>query len=122
MGEQKRTLVQSSPMTRRWLEQIKSEVEKKLPSLTYEDKKYYCPFKNPETNRNFVQLNPLVNHIRLFTKLPPDFDNDLAQSPATGNYNKSFPSLFVIKSENDKQKAIRLIIESYRLDGGLATL
>lgn len=117
MKKQKRALVNSSSMTRRWLEQIKSEVKKELPSVRYEDKIYYCPFKNPETNRNFVQLHPQVTQIRLFTKLHKDFDSDLKHSPATGNWNKSFPSLFIIKSENDKEKAIRLIIESYRFDG-----
>lgn len=122
MKEQRRTLVNSSPMTRKWLEQIKSEVKKKLPSVRYEDKIYYCPFKNSETNRNFAQLHPEVTQIRLFTKLHVDFDSDLKRSPATGDWKKSFPSVFTIKSEKDKEKAIRLIIESYSFDGGVSTL
>ena len=109
-------LVNSSPTTRRWLEQIKSEVKKKLPSLEYNESKHWASFKNPETNRNFVQLHPQRIQIRLFTKLPTDFDNELKQSPATGSWRKSFPSLFIIKSENDKEKGIRLIIESCRFD------
>jgi hypothetical protein len=109
-------LVDSSPTTRRWLEQIKSEVKKKLPSVRCEDKIHYCPFNNPETDRNFVQLHPQRTQIRLFTKLPTDFDSELKQSPATGSWQKSFPSLFIIKSENDKEKGIRLIMESCRFD------
>lgn len=111
-------LVDSSDKTRRWLETIRSRIEKKLPFVKYGEAKHEAFFKNknPFKNRNFVYLHPQHDQIRLFTKLPLSFDNELKPTPATGNRRKECPSMFMITSKDAIEKAIFLIINSCRFD------
>ncbi len=110
------TLVKSSPKTLDWLNKIKTIVEGRIKSLRYEPKKYWAIFKSKGTNRDVCQLNPQVNQIRLLTKLHPSDDYELEPSPATGEWFETYPSLFVVESEQDIDKAIELIISSWIRD------
>lgn len=107
------TLVESSRKTLKWLNKIKTKVEGRISSLTYEPKKYWAIFKSKGTNRNVCQLNPSANQIRLLTKLHPTDDYELEPSSATEEWFETYPSLFVIESEQDIEKAIELIIRSW---------
>ena len=106
-------LIASSPKTLRWLKEIRSEIEKKVPSLSYKETKYYAPFWNPEKNKNIAQLNPQINQIRVFLRLDPSYDLQLQPTPSTSGYAESYPSLFLIRDEGMIGKAIELIISSY---------
>jgi hypothetical protein len=110
------TLVTASPETRRWLDIIKVNVSKEIPSVEYYEKMHYASFKNPSTNRRFVQLNPLGKQIRLFTKLPVSFDVRFEPTPSSRTWAETYPSIFKIRSEQDIEKATYLIIKSYTFD------
>lgn len=109
-------LITSSPTTRRWLNKIKSELEKRCPSLRYKETKYHAPFFSPEKNKNIAQLNPQPNQIRVFLRLVPFHDPRLQPTPSTSGYAKAYPSLFVVKDESMIEKAIELIINSNEYD------
>jgi hypothetical protein len=110
------TLVTASFETRRWLDAIKANVSKTIPSAKYYERKHWASFKNPFTNRRFVQLNPLINEIRLFTKLPASFDAKLEPTPSSRSWAETYPSIFKIRSERDIEKATYLVIESHKSD------
>ena len=110
------TLITSSPITLKWIEKIKSEVKRRDSSLIYSESKYWFSFKNLETNRKAVYLQPQKKQIRLFTKLDLTFDNSLKPTPASGSWADTFPSIFLIRSEEAIVKAVKLIISSYELD------
>jgi hypothetical protein len=109
-------LITSSPKTLRWLEIIKSKVIIEIPSMGYKESRTWASFKSPDTKRNVAYLQPLENQIRLFAELPLSFDSSLESTPASGIWAKAYPSVFKIRSEYDTEKAIYLIISSYRLD------
>jgi len=109
-------LITSSPTTLEWLRKIKLRIERKIPSLRYDESKYWASFKNPETNRNVVYLQPQKTQIRLFTRLDPSFDSFLQRTPSSSGWEKMYPSIFLIRSENLIDKAVELIIASYRED------
>jgi hypothetical protein len=109
-------LITSSPTTLKWLGVIKSKVAREMPSLIYKDSKYWTSFKNPETERNFVFLQPQKNQIRLFTKLNTSFDNSLQITPSTSQWAETYPSIFLIQTEKLIDKAVKFIIDSYKRD------
>ena len=106
-------LINSSPTTLRWLKRIRSEIEKRAPSLRYKETKHYAPFWSPEKNKNIVQIHPQKKQIRVFLRLDLSYDPQLQLTPSTSGYAKSYPSLFLIGDENMIGKAIDLIISSY---------
>ena len=108
-------LIDSSSSTLRWLFKIKSIINDKIPSLIYKESKYWASLNNPETERNVVYFHPTSNQIRLFTKLDYNFDSFLQPSPSSKQW-KEYPSIFTIKSEDDIEKAIELIIDSFLED------
>lgn len=110
------TLITSSPITLKWIEKIKSEIKKRNSSLIYSESKYWFSFKNLETNRKVVYLQPQKKQIRLFIKLDSTFNSSLKPTPASGSWADTFPSIFLIKSEEAIVKAVQLIISSYKLD------
>lgn len=110
------TLVTVSVETRKWLETIKANVSKEIPSTKYYERKHWASFKNPSTNRRFAQLNPLAKEIRLFVKLPVSFDIRLEPTPSSRSWAETYPSIFKIKSGQDIEKATYLIIESHKSD------
>jgi len=110
------TLITSSPTTLEWLKKIKLRIEREIPSLRYDESKYWASFKNPKTNRNVVYLQPQITQIRLFTRLDPSFDSSLKRTPSSSGWAKMYPSIFLITSENLIDKAVELIIASYRED------
>jgi len=110
------TLVDSSPESLEWLSIIKSKIEGKIPSLIYDEHKYWASFKSSETKRKIVYLHPTKSQIRLFTILDLSFDNSLQQTPSTGKYADRLTSIFLIKSETLINKACYLIISSYKED------
>ena len=110
------TLITSSPKTLKWLREIKFRIEREIPSLIYGEFKYWASFKNPETNRNAVYLQPQRKKIRLFTRLDPSFDRFLQPTPSSSGWKKMYPSIFLITSENLIDKAVELIKASYRED------
>jgi hypothetical protein len=107
-------IITSSPTTRKWLAKIKYDLEKRCPSIEYKEKKYYVPLYSYNEKKNIAQLNPQTNQIRIFLRLTNSFDTLLQISPSTGAYAKTFPSLFVLKDESMIEKAIELIIRSYK--------
>ena len=109
-------LITSSPTTRRWLNKIRSEIEKRCPSLRYKETKHYAPFFSPEKNKNIAQLNPQPNQIRVFLRLVASYDSRLQPTPSTSGYAKTYPSLFVVRDESMIEKAIGLIISSFEYD------
>ena len=109
-------LITSSPETIKWLDAIKSDISKEIPSIEYNESTNWASFKNPATKRNFVYLQPFKKQIRLFTELPLSFDTELESTPSSRIWAKMYPSIFKIRSERDVEKAIYLIINSYRLD------
>lgn len=110
------TLITSSPTTLRWLNKIKTKTEGKIPSLIYGEAKYWASFKNPKTNRNAVYLQPQKSQIRLFTRLDLSFDGFLQPTPASSGWAEMYPSIFLIRSENSVDKAVDLIVASYKED------
>ncbi len=106
-------LITSSPLSRGWLNQIISEVKKRISSVRYEESKHYAVLKSSAPGRAFVQLNPQPNQIRLFTPFDPSYDTVLKPSHSSW---KRYPSVFVIKAEDTIDKAIDLIIRSYEED------
>jgi hypothetical protein len=116
------TLVTASPETRRLLEKIKTNINKENPSIKYYETKHWASFKNPSTNRRFVQLNPLAKEIRVFVKLPLSFDVVLEPTPSSRRWAETYPSIFKMRTEQDTEKAIDLIIKSYKYDTDIANL
>ena len=110
------TLKTSSPTTLKWLNNIKSKIERKIPSLKYGERKYWAIFKSPGTNRNVVQLQPQRRQIRLFTRLEISFNSSLEPTPSSSGWAETYPSIFFIRSEDSIDKAIELIISSYEED------
>jgi hypothetical protein len=110
------TLVTSSPTTLEWLSIIKSKIEGKIPSLIYDECKYWASFKSSETKRKIVYLHPQKGQIRLFTILDLSFDNSLQRTPSSSKWADSFPSIFLIKSGTLINKACDLIMSSYKED------
>jgi len=110
------SLITSSPTTMRWLNKIKLEVEKKIPSFAYKESKYWASFKSSETNRNFCYLNPQKSQIRLFTRLNLSYSDSFQPAPSSGGWEREYPSLFVIRTDDMIEKAIELIISSYNYD------
>jgi len=100
----------------KWLREIKFRIEREIPSLIYGEFKYWASFKNPETNRNVVYLQPQRNQIRLFTRLDPSFDSSLQRTPSSSGWKEMYPSIFLITSENLIDKAVDLIRASYNED------
>lgn len=113
---QMKGLITSSRMTLKWLYIIKCEVEKKIPSVIYTESKYWAALNNPNSNRNFVYLQPQKGQMRLFTKLTPSSNDLLRPTPATDKYAEMYPSIFKIRSEDMIDNAVKLIILSYEED------
>ena len=114
------SLVTSSIMTLSWLNRIKSEIERKIPSVTYGEGKYWAYFKSSQTWRNVAYLQPQKSQIRLFTRLDPSYDEDLQVTPSTSFWAKMYPSLFKIKSADMLGKAIKLIVTSCEYDRSIS--
>ena len=110
------TLITASSLTRRWLEIIKADVIREIPSSKYYETKYWASFKNPAINRRFSQLNLLAKEIRVFIKVPVSFDVRLEPTPSSRTWAETYPSIFKVRSENDAKKASYLIIESHKSD------
>jgi len=106
-------LINSSSTTLRWLKRIRSEIEKRAPSLRYKETKHYAPFWSPGKNKNIVQIHPQKKQIRVFLRLDLSYDPQLQPTPSTYGYAKSYPSLFLAKNESMIGKTIELIISSY---------
>lgn len=109
-------LITSSPKTLKWLSIMKSRVVMEIPSLSYRESKYWASFRNSETNRNVVYLQPQKNQIRLFTKLSISFDSSLQITPSTNQWAETFPSIYLIQTEDTIDKAVNLIVNSYNKD------
>ena len=108
------TLKTSSPTTLKWLNNIKSKIERKVPSLKYGERKYWAIFKSSGRNRNVVQLQPQKRQIRLFTRLEISFNGSLEPTLSSSGWAETYPSIFFIRSEDSIDKAVELIISSYK--------
>lgn len=62
-------LVTSSHTTLRWLDKIKSKIEKRTTSLRYGESKYWASFNSFETNRNVVYLQPHKDSNKIIYKV-----------------------------------------------------
>jgi hypothetical protein len=110
------TLRESSSTTLRWLSVIKSKIQEAGLSLGYRESKYWASLKSPKTGRNIAYLHPQKTQIRLLTTLDLSFDAALQATPASNKWACMYPSVFKIRSESSVDKAVDLIISSYRED------
>lgn len=110
------TLVDSSKTTLRWLERITAEIKKKIPSIVYDESKYYALFKSTENKSNIVALHLQKTQIRLFLKLPVYQDDDLDLTISSGTWAIYYPSMYILRSEKEIEKSIELIVKSYEYD------
>lgn len=102
------TLVQSSPVTRSWLQALRDS----LPELEYTEATYYAAFKTKPPRRALAYLNPAKRSIRLFLPLKPGDDPRLQPTPSTSSWAARFPSVFPIAREADLPTAGQLIARS----------
>jgi hypothetical protein len=109
-------LIESSPMTLRWLGKIAAKLSERNPPLSQKEGKHYVSVKSPDTGRNCVYLHPQKGQIRLFTRLDKSFAKDLQPTPSTSRWAKTHPSIFTIRSETMVERGIELIISSYQFD------
>jgi len=106
-------LVAGSPRTLKWLVELKVQVQQKCPQLTCkEEAQYWVGFESPATGRRIASLNPGVDQIRLFLKLPVSAHASLKTS---GTW-KGWSSQYKIESEEQIGEAVRLIVKSYEHD------
>ena len=113
------SIITSSVETRGWLELIISSVAEQVPQLEYVESKYWGAFKNPATHRNVVYLQPTKKQIRLHTRLPLSFDGALEETSASKEWAETCPSPFRLHSEFDVEKAVSLIVGSYKFEPAL---
>ena len=109
-------LITSSPTTLSWLDEIRTKVERKIPSLTYGEGRYWAFFKRPKPIRNIALLQPQPGQIRIFTRLAPSYDELLQPTPSSSNWEKMYPSIFTLRSEDEIDEAVEIIISSYHED------
>jgi hypothetical protein len=111
------TLVQSSAITRSWLQILRDE----LPQLEYSEAKYYANFKTGSAGRAVTYLNPQKRIVRVFLALQSTVgDPDLKPTPSTSHWAARFPSVFRISSEQNLIEAKRLILKSQEMDASSA--
>ena len=103
------TLVQASPETRLWLQNLRD----RLPHLEYSEAGYYATFRSKSIRGVFAYLNPVKRSIRLFLPLDPGDAPHLRPTPSTHSWAERFPSVFRIAGEDDVPEAARLIAKSY---------
>lgn len=109
-------LVDSSDKTLKWLSNIRLKMQRKIPDVKFKEVKYWASLKSPEKDRNFVFFHPTKNQIRIFTRLPLEFNKDLQPTPASQNWATMYPTIYTLKNETDLPKAIDLIFRSYKYD------
>jgi 5-methylcytosine-specific restriction endonuclease McrA len=102
------TLVQSSPVTRSWLQTLRDG----FPELEYSEATYYAAFKTNPPRRALAYLNPAKRSIRLFLPLKPGDDPRLQPTPSTSSWAARFPSVFSIAREGDLSTATQFIARS----------
>jgi 5-methylcytosine-specific restriction endonuclease McrA len=107
------TLVQSSPVTRSWLQGLRD----RLPHLEYHESKYWATFKTQPPQRAVAYLNPAQKGVRLFLALDPRDEPDLQPTPSTFSWATRFPSVFRVTGERDLTAARRLILRSHAAIG-----
>ena len=102
------TLIQSSPMTRSWLQSLRD----RLPQFEYSEARYYAAFRTEPPRRAFAHLNPAKRGIRLFLPVKPSDDARLQPTPSTSSWAARFPSVFPIAGEEDLSTATQFIVSS----------
>jgi 5-methylcytosine-specific restriction endonuclease McrA len=102
------TLVQSSPVTRSWLQHLRD----RLPDFGYSEARYYAAFRTERPRRVVAYLNPAKRSIRLFLPFKPDTGAGLQPTPSTSGWASRFPSVFPIAGEQDLPAAAGLIARS----------
>ncbi len=107
-------LIGSSPTTREWLGKIRAQLERECPELQYKEAKYWAGFLAPSIGRKIADLNPQPKQIRLFLTLPPSSHPLLETSPGSRSWADWYRSVYNIKSGQQIEEAVKLIIESYK--------
>ncbi len=108
------TLAQSSPLTREWINRIRIGVVNLIPTIQFEEVKYYAKFISAERNRVIAYLNPIKRNIRLFLRIDMDQEIDIDQTPSSSDWAETFPSIYNIDSIEKIERAIELIVFSYQ--------
>ncbi len=111
------TLVQSSPVTRSWLQRLRD----RLPDFEYIEARYYAALRAGQPRRVVAYLNPAKRSIRLFLPLRPGAGPGLQPTPSTSSWASRFPSVFPIGGERDLPAAARLITRSRAANAPLPT-
>jgi 5-methylcytosine-specific restriction endonuclease McrA len=109
------TLVQSSPITRSWLQRLRA----RLPDFEYSEARYYAAFRTGRPRRVVAYLNPAKRSIRLFLPLKPDTGAGLQPTPSTSSWASRFPSVFAMTGDQDLPTAAGLIARSRGADDPL---
>lgn len=109
------TLVQSSPVTRSWLQDLRD----RLPDLEYSEARYYAAFRTGRPRRVVAYLNPAKRRIRLFLPFKPGAGAGLLPTPSTSTWASRFPSVFPIADEQALPMAARLIARSRAMNDRL---
>lgn len=103
------TLRQASPVTRSWLENLRSQ----LHDLDYREATYWASFRDRSSGRAIAYLNPSKRSIRLFLQLPPTEHHQLLPAPSTKSWRDRFPSIFQIAAADQLPFAFELILWSF---------
>lgn len=101
-------LVQSGPITRGWL----LELRELLPEFDYREVKYWAVYREHRNTSPCAYLNPSKNSIRLFVRLGKYEDERLIETPSTHDWAKQFPAIFRIREHADIILAADLIRRS----------
>jgi 5-methylcytosine-specific restriction endonuclease McrA len=102
------TLVQSSLVTKSWLQRLRD----RLPDLQYSESGYYAAFRTERSRRVVAYLNPAKRSIRLFLSLKPGIGTRLQPTLSTSGWASRFPSVFPIAGEKDVPMAAGFITQS----------
>jgi hypothetical protein len=112
-------LINSSPITLKWLEKLERFIKKEINvDLNIINRKYWAPLRKQGERKNFAYIHPQKTQIRIVLALPKSASKYLNDSPSTKKWHDNFPALFVIKNENDIRTAIRIIKAIYLLTYG----
>jgi len=103
------TLVQSSPITRSWLQSLRN----RLPQFEYGEARYYAAFRSGRLGRAIAYLNPAKGSIRLFLPLAHGDAAHLQPTFSTSSWAARFPSVFRITGEQNLVTATGLIVRSH---------
>lgn len=110
MNSNSEKLVNSSVITREWLDRIKEIIREKDSNIITREKEHYATFST--TKKAIAQLHVQKSLIRIFVRIDVEDHPELAPAPTTKGWDKSFPSVFYLRKEEDIPIACDIILKS----------